>query len=104
MSATVMKAEQLRTKQGGARGAEAMELADVFCRQASLRVDRLFDGLWNNTDAVDTKVSADLLAGKYTWLDEGIVDLTEGTGPWISDESFGPSQVPDVRRNPYATV
>ena len=23
------------------------------------------------------------------WLDEGIVDLTEGTGPWISDEDFG---------------
>jgi hypothetical protein len=104
MSAAVMKAEQIRTKQGGARGAEAVELADVFCRQASLRVDRLFDGLWRNTDAVDTKVSADLLSGKYTWLDEGIVDLTEGTGPWIADESFGPTQVEDVRRDPYAAL
>ena len=104
MSAAVMKAEQIRTKQGGARGAEAVDLADVFCRQASLRVDRLFDGLWRNTDAVDTKVSADLLSGKYTWLDEGIVDLTEGTGPWIADESFGPTQVEDVRRDPYAAL
>ncbi len=50
------------------------------------------------------KASAGLLEGKYHWLDEGIVDLTEGTGPWISDEEFGPTQVEDVRRDPYATV
>jgi alkylation response protein AidB-like acyl-CoA dehydrogenase len=104
MSAAVMKAEQIRSKQGGAKGAEAVELADVFCRQASLRVDRLFDALWSNTDAVDMRVSAGLLDGKFAWLDEGIVDLTEGTGPWISDEAFGPTAVDDVRRDPYAGV
>jgi alkylation response protein AidB-like acyl-CoA dehydrogenase len=104
MSAAVMKAEQLRTTEGGAKGAEAVELADLFCRQAELRVDALFKALWRNTDRRDMKASEGLLDGKYTWLDEGIVDLTEGTGPWISDESFGPTQVEDVRRDPYASV
>jgi alkylation response protein AidB-like acyl-CoA dehydrogenase len=104
MSAAIMKAEQIKRNEGGAKGAEAYELADVFCQQARLRVEGLFDALWSNTDAVDMRVSADLLKGKYTWLDEGIIDLTEGTGPWISDESFGPTQVEDVRRDPYASA
>jgi alkylation response protein AidB-like acyl-CoA dehydrogenase len=104
MSAAVVKAEQIRTDAGGAKGAEAVELADLFCRQAELRIGRLFDALWKNTDSRDMKASAGLLEGKYHWLDEGIVDLTEGTGPWISDEEFGPTQVEDVRRDPYATV
>ena len=32
---------------------EGVELADLFCRQARLRVEALFTGLWDNTDAVD---------------------------------------------------
>ena len=80
----------IRTTDGGAKGAEAVELADLFCRQAELRIDALFGALWKNTDARDMKASEGLLEGKYHWLDEGIVDLTEGTGPWISDEDFGP--------------
>jgi len=104
MSATIVKAEQIRSTEGGTKGAEAMELADLFCRQAELRIDRLFGALWKNTDARDMKASAGLLDGKYHWLDEGIIDLTEGTGPWISDEDFGPAQVEDVRRDPYASM
>ena len=104
MSATIMKADQIRTADSGSKGTEAVELADLFCRQAELRIDRLFDSLWNNTDARDMKASEGLLDGKYQWLGEGIIDLTEGTGPWISEEEFGPTQVEDVRRDPYASV
>jgi alkylation response protein AidB-like acyl-CoA dehydrogenase len=98
ISATIVKAEQVRQQHGGERGAEAYELADLFARQARVRVDRLFNELWDNTDGRDMKVAAKLVDGAYTWLDEGIVDLTEGTGPWISDESFGPTELEDVRR------
>ena len=32
---------------------EGVELADLFCSQARVRVEALFDGLWRNTDATD---------------------------------------------------
>jgi alkylation response protein AidB-like acyl-CoA dehydrogenase len=98
MAATVAKADQIQRQHGGQRGQEAYELANLFCKQARLRVDRLFDALWKNTDAADMKLAARLVDGKYTWLDEGIIDLTEGTGPWISDETPRASTVETVHR------
>ena len=70
-------------------------LADYFCQQARVRVDALFHALWDNTDAADKTLSAALFDGKYAWLNDGIIDPTEGTGPWIADESvrFGPRDV-----------
>ena len=76
----------------------AYELADVFCAQARLRVQTLFDGLWSNTDAEDRRLSEKLLAGDYAWLEEGVLDPSEGTGPWIADWSTGGSDKPSVRR------
>ncbi|HUH72521.1 MAG TPA: hypothetical protein VLZ05_28990, partial [Mycobacterium sp.] len=58
----------------------------------------LFHALWDNTDAADRKLSAALVDGKYAWLDDGIIDLTEGTGPWTADESVRPSDVETVHR------
>lgn len=98
MSVAIVKAEQIRVQRGGTRGAEACELADYFCQQARVRIDALFHALWDNTDAADKKLSAALVDGKYAWLDDGIIDLTEGTGPWTADESFRPSDVETVRR------
>ncbi|HZE15934.1 MAG TPA: acyl-CoA dehydrogenase, partial [Mycobacterium sp.] len=98
MSAAIVKAEQIRMQKEGTRGCEAHELADYFCRQARVRVDALFHALWDNTDAADRKLSAALVDGKYAWLHDGIIDLTEGTGPWTADESLRPSDVETVRR------
>ncbi len=98
VSAAIMKAEQIKQQHGGERGKEAYELADLFAKQAKVRVERLFDALWTNTDADDMKFSAKLVDGAYTWLDEGIVDLTEGTGPWIADETFRSTAVETVHR------
>ncbi|WP_129667373.1 acyl-CoA dehydrogenase family protein [Phytoactinopolyspora endophytica] len=71
--------------QAHARDDEAVELADLFARQSRLRVERLFDALWNNTDSADESLSKSLLEGRYTWLENGIVDGSEGTGPWIAE-------------------
>jgi alkylation response protein AidB-like acyl-CoA dehydrogenase len=65
-------------------GRQAYQLADAFCRQAALRVDALFDALWTNTDSSDVALTRDVLEGKYTWLEDGILDQSEGTGPWIA--------------------
>ena len=51
---------------------EGVELADLFCRQARLRVDALFTALWDNTDAVDAAAAKRVLAGRYAFLEEGV--------------------------------
>jgi alkylation response protein AidB-like acyl-CoA dehydrogenase len=68
------------------QGKAAYQLADTFAEQSRHRVERLLDALWNNTDAADERLAARVLDGRYTWLEEGIVDPSEGTGPWITEE------------------
>ncbi|MFE4171957.1 acyl-CoA dehydrogenase family protein [Streptomyces sp. NPDC056909] len=96
MSAACVRAELLRTK--GEHGREAYQLADAFCRQARIRVEELFGRLWSNTDELDRKVVSGVLAGRYTWLEDGIIDPS-GDGPWIADATPGPSTRPDVHRH-----
>ncbi|MFF7412094.1 acyl-CoA dehydrogenase family protein [Streptomyces lydicus] len=95
MSAACVRAEYL--KETGDHGREAQQLADVFCRQARIRVEELFGRLWTNTDELDRKVVSGVLDGSYTWLEEGIVDPS-GEGPWIADATPGPSRADNVRR------
>jgi alkylation response protein AidB-like acyl-CoA dehydrogenase len=93
MAASCVRAEMLR-QQGDDRGAE---LADVFCRQARLRIERLFDALWHNTDTVDEALAKAVLDGRHTWFEADVLDPTEGTGPWIADSSATAGS-PDVHR------
>ncbi|MEV0373450.1 acyl-CoA dehydrogenase family protein [Streptomyces sp. NPDC050636] len=95
MSAACVRAEQMRTT--GGHGREAHQLADVFCRQSRIRVEELFARLWTNTDTLDRKLVAGVLDGRYTWLEEGVVDPS-GDGPWIADATPGPSAKDNVRR------
>ncbi|MGX7757080.1 acyl-CoA dehydrogenase family protein [Streptomyces angustmyceticus] len=95
MSAACVRAEYLT--ETGAHGREAQQLADVFCRQARIRVEELFGRLWTNTDELDRKVVDGVLDGSYTWLEEGMIDPS-GDGPWIADATPGPSRTDNVRR------
>ncbi|MFI5085793.1 MAG: acyl-CoA dehydrogenase family protein [Actinomycetales bacterium] len=90
MAASVSRAEMLR-QQDASRGHAAVELADAFCDQARIRVDALFTSLWHNTDDGDRGLARRVLAGDYGWLEAGIIDASEGTGPWIADATPGPS-------------
>jgi alkylation response protein AidB-like acyl-CoA dehydrogenase len=96
MSAVCVRA-QADSLAGGPRGANAAELADVFCRQARVRIDELLRGLWHNTDALDVKVSRQVLDDRYTWLEEGIIDAST-PGPWIAEAKPGPSERENVHR------
>jgi len=69
------------------RAATAYELAEAYCEQARVRVDEYFDQLWRNTDDADRGLTEKVLAGDYTWLEAGVLDQSEGTGPWIADAS-----------------
>lgn len=102
MSATCVRAEAQRVADP-VEGERAYELADAFCRQATGRIAVLFDQLWTNTDDTDVAVAGDVLAGNYTFLEAGILDQSEGTGPWIAPWEPGPSAEADVARRFVAT-
>ncbi|MGW3730765.1 acyl-CoA dehydrogenase family protein [Streptomyces sp. NPDC000851] len=95
MSAACVRAELLRRR--GENGREAYQLADAFCRQARIRVDELFGRLWTNTDDLDRQVVKGVLAGRYEWLEHGVIDPSS-EGPWIADAIPGPSQKENVHR------
>ncbi|MDG4805651.1 acyl-CoA dehydrogenase family protein [Micromonospora sp. WMMD1120] len=76
---------------------ENVELADLFCRQARVRVDALFAALWDNTDAVDTTAAKRILAGRYAALEEGVITPPTEL-PWVARWAPGPSTADDVRR------
>jgi alkylation response protein AidB-like acyl-CoA dehydrogenase len=76
---------------------EGLELADLFSRQARLRSENLFAALWHNTDSVDSAAAKRILAGRYAFLEEGVV-TTPADLPWVADWSAGPSSTKDVRR------
>jgi hypothetical protein len=60
----------------------AYELADLFCGQARLRIERLFEDLWSNCDTDNYDAAQRVLGGRYTWFEEGILDPSGG-GPMI---------------------
>ncbi|GAA2202244.1 acyl-CoA dehydrogenase family protein [Sinomonas flava] len=98
MAATCSRAEQLRS--AGAPGAEsARDLAEAFCGQSRRRIETLFSSLWDNTDDADRHLARRVLAGDFAWLEEGVLDPSEGTGPWIAPPAAGPSTAADVHRS-----
>ncbi|MBA2341876.1 MAG: acyl-CoA dehydrogenase family protein [Thermoleophilaceae bacterium] len=81
------------------RADEARELADLFCRQSRRRADAYFEALWSNDDERNYERAQQVLAGRYGWLEEGILDPS-GEGPLIAgqpgqeDESPDPEGIP----------
>jgi alkylation response protein AidB-like acyl-CoA dehydrogenase len=97
IAAACTRAEMIK-QDDPAQGRAAYQLAEAFCAQSRLRTEDLFEGLWTNTDDLDTRIAKNVLAGEYTWLEEGVVDTSEGTGPWIARWQPGPTQAEDVHR------
>ena len=51
----------------------AVELADLFSRDASKRIRHQFAGLTRNDDVRAYRVAQNMLQGKYRWLETGII-------------------------------
>lgn len=83
MSAVCIRAEAMRLEDP-ARGADAVRLADAFCEQSRERVTETFRRLGGSTDRTDTRLARAVLDGRVRWLEDGVIDQSEGTGPWIS--------------------
>lgn len=71
MSAACVRAQML----AGEGRAEAVTLADVFCREARGRIERTFDQLFSPDDVALTRLSRQVLDGEHAWLEAGIVGL-----------------------------
>ncbi|WP_298329563.1 acyl-CoA dehydrogenase family protein [Haloactinopolyspora sp.] len=84
ISACCVRARML-VDDGDPDSAHAVRLADVFARQARVRIERLFDALWRNTDAADEALAKGVLDGDFTWVEAGVIDISEGTGPWVAE-------------------
>jgi alkylation response protein AidB-like acyl-CoA dehydrogenase len=95
MSATVVRARML-ADEGEVAGAEAKELADMFCKQARRRIDRLFHELWQNDDDENYAFAQRVLDGDFTWVEHGIIDPS-GDGSMI-DEPDEHEDKPNVWR------
>jgi alkylation response protein AidB-like acyl-CoA dehydrogenase len=94
MSASVARAEMLDT-------VEARELADLFCRQAKLRVDDLFRGLRHNQDDHNYRAAQKVLEGRYTSAEEGILDPAD-----LIEANLGAAETaaPELQRDPALAV
>src|SRR3954447_7547361 len=65
-----------------ARKEQAYELAELFCRQARRRADRLFSELFSNDDAKQYTAAQKVLEGRYDWFAGEVLDPA-GHGPHI---------------------
>ena len=82
ISATVVYT-QTAAREHPERAAETQQLAKAFCNQARHRTERLFHELWSNADASNHRLALDVLKGRHTWLEEGIIDPSVGDGPMV---------------------
>jgi hypothetical protein len=76
MSATCSRARMLASH----GSSNATELANVFCREARLRIADHFRNLFGPNDASLYRLSQGVMKGEYEWLEEGIVAM-EGPDP-----------------------
>ncbi|MFP4502314.1 MAG: acyl-CoA dehydrogenase family protein [Candidatus Hydrogenedentota bacterium] len=66
MTATLANAERLMNKNPGDRSPD--ELADLFCREARVKIEQNFKALKKNHNKLYTKVGNGVMEGKYDWL------------------------------------
>src|SRR5262245_3708572 len=92
-----MSAACLRANAERATRPEGVELADLFCRQARVRIETHLRGLWHNTDSADVTVARRVADGRYAWLEDGVL-TPPAEGEWVATWEHGPSNRPDVRR------
>jgi len=74
MTAACVRARMLESRGQG----EAVDLADVFCCEARQRVQRNFKALFGKDDPALYRLAQDVLKGRHTWFETGIMDFKAG--------------------------
>jgi alkylation response protein AidB-like acyl-CoA dehydrogenase len=81
MAATISYASMLAKK--GEKN--ALELADLFCREARVRVDQTFRTLFDNHDDLQYKVVQKMMKGEYEWLEGSLVQPIVPTAEQVEE-------------------
>jgi alkylation response protein AidB-like acyl-CoA dehydrogenase len=66
-------ARAMRDTRKGVGDGTAMRLADTFCKASRRRVELLFAAIASNDDVSNYETSRDVLAGRYEWLEAGVI-------------------------------
>ncbi|HEY0159448.1 MAG TPA: acyl-CoA dehydrogenase family protein [Thermoanaerobaculia bacterium] len=81
MAATISYATMLAKK--GEQN--ALELADLFCREARTRIDQTFRTLFDNHDELAYKVVQKMMKGEYEWLEGSLVQPVVPTAEQVEE-------------------
>jgi alkylation response protein AidB-like acyl-CoA dehydrogenase len=81
MAATISYAAMLAKK--GEKN--ALELADLFCREARVRVDQAFRTLFDNHDDLQYKIVQKMMKGDYEWLEGSLVQPVVPTAEQVEE-------------------
>ena len=73
MAACLSKAEQMAIENPG--DTSPQELADIFCNSAQVRIENAFKAIKQTKRRTIKRVCDNILDEKYTWLEEGVIDL-----------------------------
>jgi len=95
ISSAVVYANTLAQEQPE-RAEQARELADLFCTQARRRANNLFRDLWQNDDDQGYKTAQKVLDGRYTWLEEGILEQSGDDKPQVAAQPEQPETPPEA--------
>jgi hypothetical protein len=76
MAAACVRAQMLAKK--GQTGGIA--LAEVFCRESRVRIERNFSRLFGPDDPAIYRLASEVLKGQHAWLEQGIVSYEHYTG------------------------
>jgi alkylation response protein AidB-like acyl-CoA dehydrogenase len=85
MSAVCSRAQML----AGRGSSNAVDLANVFCRESRLRIADHFRTLFGPNDASLYRLSQRVLKGEYEWLEAGIVAMEGSESGYQSEEGSG---------------
>jgi alkylation response protein AidB-like acyl-CoA dehydrogenase len=80
ITATCARAQSLQSEGDTARAREALELADYFCREARLRIERHFRGVRRNADGAGYRLAQRVLEGRLEFVEHGVVGKPFGGG------------------------
>jgi len=72
MAASISYATMLARKKDGRQN--AVDLADVFCREARMRIEENFEVLFDNHDVKAYKMTMNFLDGAYQWFEGELVE------------------------------
>jgi hypothetical protein len=81
MSAAISYATML-AKQGQKN---AVDLADVFCREARMRIEANFSNLFTDHDAAAYRLVSNLLKGEYDWFKGKMVEPVVPTSEQVEE-------------------